>query len=152
VLEDSLAEFPGALVLVSHDRVLIDRLCTDLIGLDGRGGSGAYASLDQWLSAYERAIAEAAKPAAAPPTRVKAPSPKPRKLSYREQQEWDRIEADILAAEEAVVQCERAVQTASGHIALADACRALEDAQRNVNGLYSRWQELEVKRGTAGKS
>ena len=41
VLEDSLAEFPGALVLVSHDRDLMDRLCTEVIGLDGRGGVGA---------------------------------------------------------------------------------------------------------------
>src|SRR5262249_17613210 len=40
VLEDSLEEFAGALVLVSHDRELIDRLCTEVVGLDGRGGSG----------------------------------------------------------------------------------------------------------------
>src|SRR5262249_51962615 len=151
VLEESLEEFPGALVLVSHDRELIDRLCTDLIGLDGRGGSGSYASLDQWLSAYERAI-EMAKPVATPVPRVKAPSPKPRKLSFREQQELDRMEADILTAEEAVVQCERAVQVASGHHALADACRALEEAQRAVERLYSRWQELEVKRGADARS
>lgn len=150
VLEENLAEFPGALVLVSHDRELINRLCTDLIGLDGRGGSGAYASVDQWLSAYERASAEAAKPVAPPSPRVRATPPKRRKLSFREQQEWDRIEADIVAAEEAVAQCERAVQIASGagHNVLADACRALEEAQRTVERLYSRWQELEVKRGT----
>jgi ATP-binding cassette subfamily F protein uup len=147
VLEDTLAEFPGALVIVSHDRELIDRLCTDLIGLDGRGGSGSYASLDQWLIAYERAVAEVTKPVANISTRVKAPAPKPRKLSFSEQQEWDRMEADILAAEEAVVQCERGVRVASGHNALADACRALEEAQRAVERLYSRWQDLEVKRG-----
>jgi ATP-binding cassette subfamily F protein uup len=154
VLEDSLAEFPGALVLVSHDRELIDCLCTDLIGLDGRGGSGAYTSLDQWLSAYELAAVQVAKPVATPVTRVKAPSPKPGKLSFREQQEWDRMEADILAAEEAVVQCDRAVQVASsaGHSALADACRALEIAHQTVERLYSRWQELEVKRGAEAKS
>jgi ATP-binding cassette subfamily F protein uup len=152
VLEDSLAEFPGALVLVSHDRELIDRLCTDLIGLDGRGGSGSYASLDQWLSAYERSVALVTMPVATPATRVKAPTSKPRKLSFREQQEWDRMEADILAAEEAVVQCDRAVQVASGHNALADACRALEEAQRTVERLYSRWQELEVKRGAETRS
>jgi ATP-binding cassette subfamily F protein uup len=86
VLEESLAEFPGALVLVSHDRELIDRLCTGLIGLDGRGGSGVYASIDQWLTAYERTVAEMAKPVVTPATRVRAPSPKPRKLSFREQQ------------------------------------------------------------------
>ncbi len=56
VLEDSLAEFPGALVLVSHDRDLMDRLCTEVVGLDGRGGrQRVYGSVGQWLSAYERA-------------------------------------------------------------------------------------------------
>ena len=53
VLEDSLEEFPGAVVLVSHDRDLMDRLCTEVIGLDGRGGAARYGSVGQWLAAYE---------------------------------------------------------------------------------------------------
>src|SRR6202008_2911734 len=66
VLEESLAEFPGALVLVSHDRELMDRLCTEVVGLDGRGNAAPYASVSQWLTAYERlttAAAEAVRPA-----------------------------------------------------------------------------------------
>ena len=39
VLEDSLSDFPGAIVVVSHDRDLLDRICTECVGLDGRGGS-----------------------------------------------------------------------------------------------------------------
>src|SRR5207302_4686737 len=66
VLEDSLEEFAGALVLVSHDRDLMDRLCTQVVGLDGRGGSAVYASVEQWLAAYERAAEGAAKPPAPP--------------------------------------------------------------------------------------
>ncbi|HVS40262.1 MAG TPA: hypothetical protein VMS17_32185, partial [Gemmataceae bacterium] len=66
VLEDALQEFTGALVLVSHDRALMDRLCTEVVGLDGRGGSAVYASAEQWLAAYERAAEEAKKPAAPP--------------------------------------------------------------------------------------
>ena len=72
VLEDSLAEFPGALVLVSHDRDLMDRLCTEVVGLDGRGGAALYGSVGQWLTAYERAAAEAAK-------RRSRPRPAPRR-------------------------------------------------------------------------
>src|SRR5438445_8011057 len=63
-LEDSLAEFPGALVLVSHDRELTDRLCTEVIGLNGLGGAASYASVGQWLAAYERAT-DPPKPAKA---------------------------------------------------------------------------------------
>src|SRR5205085_11735400 len=62
VLEDSLAEFPGALVVVSHDRELLDRLCTEVVGLDGRGGASLYGSVEQWLTAYER-LTEEVKPA-----------------------------------------------------------------------------------------
>ena len=71
VLEDSLAEFPGALVLVSHDRELMDRLCTEVVGLDGRGGAAMYASVGQWLAAYERAT-EPPKPARAEPAAAAA--------------------------------------------------------------------------------
>ena len=63
-LEDSLDEFPGAVVLVTHDRDLMDRLCTEVIGLDGCGGAAQYGSVNQWLEAHERATTEATKAAA----------------------------------------------------------------------------------------
>src|SRR5207248_3723162 len=137
VLEDSLAEFPGALVLVSHDRDLVDRLCTELVGLDGRGGAALYGSVQQWLASYERATAEETKRVARSPTSG-APRPvaavKPRKLTYREQQELEGIEAAITAAEEIVAQRQTKVEraTTAGHEALAGACRGLEEAQRAV--------------------
>jgi ATP-binding cassette subfamily F protein uup len=148
VLEESLADFPGAVVLVTHDRDLMDRLCTEVIGLDGLGGSAPYGSVGQWLTAYERAAAEAARPAQ-PPARKAAPVvARPKKLSFREQQEWEQMESAILAAEEAVAgrEAEVARATTAGHAALADACRALEEAQRTVEKLYARWQELDAKR------
>ena len=151
VLEDSLEDFPGAVVLVSHDRDLMDRLCTSVIGLDGRGGAAAYGSVGQWLAAYEAGAAnrEPQAKAPAPRTAPKAPpAAKPKKLSYKEQQEWDGMEAAILAAEEAVAARQADVETAAtaGHAALTDACRALEDAQHAVERLYARWQELEARR------
>jgi ATP-binding cassette subfamily F protein uup len=156
VLEDSLSEFSGALVLVSHDRELMDRLCTEFIGLDGQGGSSLYGSVAQWLTAYETRNAELearnAEDAAsrAPRPAPRAPqAPKPRKLSYKEQQEWEGMEAAILAAEQALGECEAAVERAAsaGHVALTSACKALEEAQQTVELLYARWQELESRRG-----
>jgi ATP-binding cassette subfamily F protein uup len=152
VLEGCLAEFPGALVLVSHDRDLMDRCCTEVVGLDGRGGAALYGSVGQWLAAFERATAEEAQLAGepVPPARLRpVPAARPRKLSYREQQEWEGMEAAITAAEQVVADRQAEVNRAvtSGHAALADACRALEGAQRAVELLYARWQELEVKRG-----
>jgi ATP-binding cassette subfamily F protein uup len=150
VLEESLAEFPGAVVLVSHDRELMDRLCTEVVGLDGRGGAALYASVGQWLAALERAAEPAVEKKAAPPPRPAQPSPpKPKKLNNREQAELAGMEDAILAAEQAVVEKEAAVQGAStaGHVALAEACEALEAARREVERLYARWQELEARRG-----
>jgi ATP-binding cassette subfamily F protein uup len=147
-LEESLAEFPGAVVLVSHDREMMDRLCTEVVGLDGRGGAALYGSVNQWLTAYERIITEPVKSAVtAAPQPGPAPS-KPRKLSYREQQEWEQMETAILTAEQAVASRQEEVERAAnaGHATLADACRALEEAQRVVEQLYARWQELEAKR------
>jgi ATP-binding cassette subfamily F protein uup len=152
VLEDSLAEFPGALVLVSHDRDLLNRLGTEVVGLNGRGGAGRYGSVEQWLSAYERDTAEeretSVKPVS-PAVPRSAPAGKPRKLSYREQQEWEGMEAAITAAEQVVAQRQTEVERAAtaGHVALAEACRVLEEAEQVVQRLYERWQELEAKRG-----
>jgi ATP-binding cassette subfamily F protein uup len=155
VLEESLAEFPGALVVVSHDRDLLDRLCTEVIGLDGRGGAGHYGSVGQWLAAYERATAPQPAKKRTPPAKPAQGSPPParpksRKLNYREQQELEGMEAAILAAEEAVGKCEAEVErnATAGHVALAEACRALEEAQQTVERLYNRWQELEARRSS----
>jgi ATP-binding cassette subfamily F protein uup len=154
-LEDSLEEFPGAVVLVTHDRDLMDRLCTEVIGLDGRGGCARYGSVGQWLTAYELSNTELTRsqaPAAAKSAQASA-APKPKKLSFHEQKEFDGIEAAITAAEGAVTAREADVAAAStggNHVALADACKALEVAHAAVEKLYARWQELEAKRsGTA---
>jgi ABC transport system ATP-binding/permease protein len=152
VLEESLAEFPGAIVLVSHDRELLDRLCTEYVGLDGRGGAASYGSVGQWLSAYttssgERSTRGEEKKPPAAPARITA---KPKKLSFKEQQEWDGMEAAVLAAEQVVATRQAAVELAAtaGHVALAAACRELQEAQHAVELLFFRWQELEARRGS----
>jgi ATP-binding cassette subfamily F protein uup len=150
VLEDSLAEFPGALVIVSHDRALMDRICTEVIGLDGPR-TASYASLDQWLAAFERAKETTTERSIKPERPKPVPAAKPPKLSYRERQELEGMEAAILAAEEHVVQCQAGVDqaaAAASHVALADACHTLEEAHQDLERLYQRWQELEAK-GTA---
>jgi ATP-binding cassette subfamily F protein uup len=145
VLEESLADFPGAIVLVSHDRELMDRLCTEVIGLDGNGRAAPFGSVQQWLAAYEQSTVAKPEPKAAP---AKAAAPKVKKLSYKEQKELDEMEAAVLAAEEALAGKQAAVEAAAtaGHVVFNEACRALEDAQKHVEGLYARWQELEAKR------
>lgn len=153
VLEETLMEFPGALVIVSHDRELLDRICTEIIGLDGLGTAARFASVGQWLTAYERSQQEAARVrnsnAKGNSQSNKASASKSKKkLTYKEQQELETIEGSLLAAEESVTERLAEVERAGtlGHVVLMNACRLLEDAQKEVERLYGRWQELEAKR------
>jgi ATP-binding cassette subfamily F protein uup len=146
VLEENLSDFAGALVIVSHDRTLMDGLCTEVVGIDGQGGAAVYASVDQWLSAYARVEGEKKPSPSVKETPAK--KTKAKKLSFREQQEWEQMESAIVAAEKDVASCEAAVERSAtaGHVSLSEACKALEEAQRTVERLYARWEELERKR------
>src|SRR5580658_4219258 len=99
ILEESLLEFPGALVLVTHDRYLLDRVTNAVLGLDGRGNSALFADYLQWETwRDEQNGVQSKAPAEAAPQQAPAPgqvSPSRKKLSYMEQREYDAIEARI---------------------------------------------------------
>jgi len=145
VLEESLEEFPGAIVLVTHDRAMLARLSTHLVALDGEGGARHFTTYEQWEAAAARGTARGSgaqtpRPAAAP-----APSPARKKLSYKEQRELDGMEEAIRDAEASVATLERAMNapdTLADHRKLDETCRELGLAQARVNTLYERWAEL----------
>jgi ABC transport system ATP-binding/permease protein len=148
VLEDSLLEFTGALVLVTHDRWLLDRISTRLLALDGTGCAEWFADYAQWEASQVRNTGDASRSAAALAGTVKNSS-KRKGLSYREQQEWDKIEEQILKAEKAVTSCQAAANDpaiASCAEALHERYNALQAAQAEVERLYARWTELDEKR------
>ena len=153
VLEESLLEFPGALVLVTHDRYLLDRVSTRILALDGRGGARSYADYPQWEAAQSEAAAAArpTRPARRPAPLPVASAPEralPRKLSYREKQEWERMEPAILAAETELAAANTAAHEpaiATDAVALRAALGRLHAAQTEVERLYARWAELEAK-------
>ncbi|HEV7923013.1 MAG TPA: ABC-F family ATP-binding cassette domain-containing protein [Thermoanaerobaculia bacterium] len=142
VLEESLLEFPGALVLVTHDRYLLDRVSTRILALDGRGGAGYFADFAQWED--KRSVAAAPKAAAPPPP----PPARTRRLSYMEQREWDAMEATLLAAEERAAEAQRRTEDpsiAADAVALQQRFEELAATQAEVERLYARWSELEAK-------
>jgi ATP-binding cassette subfamily F protein uup len=145
VLEDSLAEFEGGLILVTHDRFMLDRVSTMILALDGRGGTETFADFAQW---------ETARATRAPAPRETADKPRERsrprgtRLSYKEQREWDGMEAAIHAAETAMESARTAAEdpaVASDPGALHERYSALEAARAEVDRLYERWAELEAK-------
>ncbi len=152
VLEDGLQDFPGALVLVTHDRHLLDRVSSVILALDGEGNSGFYADHAQWLAARDaRREADAAerKAAAAAPqaARPAAPAAKVR-LSWKEQKELETMEANILAAEEELSACRATTEDPAlfaDHVKMRAAFDRLAAAQERVKTLYARWEELEAK-------
>jgi ATP-binding cassette subfamily F protein uup len=136
-------EFPGALVLVTHDRYMIDRVSTNILALDGEGGAEYFADYAQWESSERK-----------PPGRRKddkaAASRAPRKsrLSYLEQREFAGLEEALMAAEARL----RSAQSAAEDPKLAADASALQErfeeiaaAQDEVERLYHRWAELEGK-------
>jgi ABC transport system ATP-binding/permease protein len=156
-LEESLLELTGALILVTHDRFLFDRVTTSALALDGAGGAERFADYAQW-EASRRAPGAPARPAGEPgrarergPARAQA-APSARRLSYMEQREWDQMEANILAAEAELESRLAAVgepEVASHAEELAKRYRELREAQELVDRLYARWSELEEKGGSS---
>ena len=147
VLEESLAEFPGALVLVTHDRFLLDRVATAILALDGAGGAGWFADCAQW----EAARREAPRPARGTPA-ARAAGPREsqglKRLTYLERREWGEMEVRVLEAEAALAGAERALEdpaVAADPSALAARYAATEAARKEVERLYARWAELEAK-------
>ncbi len=157
ILEDNLLEFPGALILVTHDRYLLNRVATTVLGLDGKGRIGQFADFGQWESWLESndTFSSATKPdgssksTSSASTAISANSAK-RKLSYLEAREFAAIEhrveesdARLAAARDRVEHPEIATDAS----ALQQALKELESAQEENDTLYARWAELTEKAG-----
>ena len=154
ILEEQLDQFPGAVVLVTHDRFLLQRLATSVIGLLPGGEARVFAAYDQYL----RAIEQRENPRTVAPKGEKArrsadsESPRsddaPAKLTFKEKHELDHMEDAILHAEEQVAALEQhAAEPAviADHVRYAKVCEQLGIGQRHVEHLYARWEELSAK-------
>jgi ATP-binding cassette subfamily F protein uup len=153
ILEESLLEFRGAMVLVTHDRYMLDRVSTTVLGLDGMGEAERFADYSQWEAWVDsRAESEKRGPAERKPVAALAPgaSGGKKKLSYLEAREYAGIEAEITQAEETLQSKQAALDDpaiASDAAELVRAGSELKEAQGVVDRLYARWHELEEKQG-----
>jgi ATP-binding cassette subfamily F protein uup len=154
ILEESLLEFRGSLVLVTHDRYMLDRVSTVVLGLDGQGRAGLFADYSQWeswLEENEQKARNDARPgvrAASSDGNARQSSGK-KKLSYLEAREYDTIEQRVADAE-VVLQTKRDQledsEIVSNAARLVTAHAEMEAAQEKVDELYARWAELEKKK------
>jgi ATP-binding cassette subfamily F protein uup len=144
VLETSMREFSGALVLVTHDRYLLDRVSRRLLALDGKGNARMFADLSQWEAWRQRQVED---PPAAAPCAAAAPA---RGLSGQELKELKTMEARIHDAEARAEAARLALEdpsVATDAVELLKRHEALDAAQARISALFSRWEELEAKRG-----
>ncbi len=148
ILEESLLEFEGALVLVTHDRYLLDRVSTTVLGLDECGKAEHFADYSQW-AAYQAVRKQVKTKAATTMRETPAAGIQKKKLSYLENREYESLEQGIAALELTLHQKRASVDD----IALKDPRRLeqvyaeIEALQREIDLLYARWAELEEKVG-----
>ena len=152
ILEESLLEFKGSLVLVTHDRYMLDRVSTIVLGLDGRGDAESFADYSQW-EVWQAEGKESAKSSTRSTSRSESAegrTPAKTRLSYLEAREYASIEERVAAAEE-LLQAKREQledpAIASDGPRLLSAHAEMEEAQGQVDELYRRWAELEKKKG-----
>ena len=150
ILEESLLEFRGALVLVTHDRYMLDRVSTTVLGLDGWGCAERFADYSQWETWQQERIqitkeATTRKP---PKAAASSSSPAKKKLSYLEAREYAGIEQRIAEAEDMVKTRREAAEDpaiTSDAGRLLQAYHELEEARKALDSLYERWHDLEEK-------
>jgi ABC transport system ATP-binding/permease protein len=150
ILEESLLEFRGALVLVTHDRYMLDRVTTVVLGLNGRSGAARFADYSQW-EAWAAAAAGAKREKAPEKEKSQTPAGSKKKLSYMEAREYATLEQRIAEAERIKNELRSALDDpsiASDAEKIMAAQEAFELAERNVDELISRWAELEEKLGS----
>ncbi len=168
VLEQRIKEFPGAVVIVSHDRYLMDRVCHRMLFLDPDSPPEFYKNFSQIFSAATRkspgsekqgpAFRSEAKSGAAsaskPVSETRTGPGSGLTFSFKDKYELEQMEETILEAEARIADLSARVQdpeVMADPIQMANICRDLEKAEARVQALYTRWDELEQKKADAGK-
>jgi ATP-binding cassette subfamily F protein uup len=150
LLEEALVAFGGSVVVVSHDRYFLNRVCTGILAFEGDGvvqyGVGNY---DYYLEKRAGAGMDDPGPAKRSAAGVTDPGyskPKPRKLKWKEERELEGMEARILVAEDEVARLETVFAEPDFYTKYAADFTRLEmelrEARDEVARLYVRWAEL----------
>ena len=150
VLEEGLLDFTGALILVTHDRYLLDRVCDAVIGFVGEGEISMFGDYQQWLKAVqEKAVSHQTDFRPAAKKKPVKKGAKSGRLGYLDQLEYDQMEEKILAAEAQCGMLEKQIEDpalAADPEKLQAAWEQLDQARSEVEQFYARWDELERKK------
>lgn len=154
MLEEALADFDGSVLVVSHDRYFLDRICDQIVAFEPGGvfvQPGNYSYYQEKKQERDRILeakygsADQRRPAVTP----KATAPRPGRLSFKEKRELEGMEAAITEAEARVRELERTLNDPEFHATRSREAHALvtdlEAARTRVTELYNRWEELAAR-------
>jgi ATP-binding cassette subfamily F protein uup len=159
LLEEALLAFSGCVLVVSHDRYFLNRVCTGIIAFEGDGlvtyNEGDYEYYREKLAERKMRLAKRLVATQANAGSSRAPEAKPRKMTWKEKAELEGMEAAILKAEEAVTRIESLFADPEFHSKLGaktiELTSELETAKKHGTALYARWEELEAIRAANEK-
>lgn len=138
-LEESLLEFPGALVLITHDRYMIDRICSSVLSLGNPEKTEIFADYAQWEASTQKAVKEKSS---------QIPNQSKSKLSYQGKKELEAIERKITKHEQEVCSLNHLLEeeeVAQNPARLSEICSAIALVETQIEQLYLSWEELDKK-------
>lgn len=152
VLEDCLDDFPGAVILVTHDRAFMSGVCDQILAVPEMVMFSDLDQWERWFKAERTKAVAGAKAAAATssPTKSSEAAPAKKKLSYKEKLEFEKMESVIAAKEEQLQSLEAKSQdpaVVASPLELKKVMSEYANLQAEIEKLYERWAELESKGG-----
>jgi ATP-binding cassette subfamily F protein uup len=151
LLEEALVAFGGCVIVVSHDRYFLNRVCTSILAFEGEGRVAYHVGNYDYYLGKRVTLAPAVDSEPAPAEVAVEPKKnkeKPRKLKWKEEREWESMEATILSAENEVSELEATFAAPDFYTKpraeISDLETQLKTARDKVAHLYARWHELEL--------
>ncbi|WP_419780782.1 ATP-binding cassette domain-containing protein [Maridesulfovibrio sp.] len=156
LLEDRIMEYPGTVIIVSHDRAFLNNVVSGTLAFEGNAQVNDYVGgYDDWVR-QRLQPEEEAKPKAAKPKPKKTPDARPEKLSYKEQREFEALEVEIVELPVKIEELEKAIEDMQTRMAdpefykksgeeMAAAQAELEKLESDHEATFERWEEVEEK-------
>jgi ATP-binding cassette subfamily F protein uup len=152
ILEESLVEFPGAIVMISHDRYMLDQISNLILGLGTQSDETLFADYRQWeqfqAEQQQNQKEKESKLISDKKEILSRENNRPKKMTYAEKKEWEQMEQKILNLEKEIESVQNRLEDPSSSgdpIKLQEMCETLNDKQSTLDRLYQRWEELESK-------